>query len=491
MVDKNDEEIEEFIDGCSSKEFKDIESTKVIHSNLLVINEILEPLNEAEIFFENPTLKINKTVRNKLQIVIPQNKFINSEDLNIIKDIKYFQKTYEENADETNKTIEKVKNNFIELGKSVKSLIELIEKVKNEYFNTIKQMVTPIIDKIKNIEKFDTKRFDKETLKTFEKKKKELDNKIKSYDKNLANIIKELKEVFNRINKNIKSYLKLMNELDQPINTMIQEIEKIFNEFEDKSKLFVKILIESPEERPKAFELFEDIKKLNKLIIRKINEYETNLYVQEKELKNKKNECSNDFDNIKILNNESSKKLNNLIEDAKEVQKLVNELLEFCSLPQIKGEIKEYKGLQLDEIKKGVVEGTENIIEANKKLEVDITKLKKFVKEKEELINDLITLDLVFIMDITGSMRDHLNFAKEKIISIINLITSNSTMQVNLGFIGYRDDLDTKRYEYLIYPELTKEIEKVKVFISNAQVGGGGNCEDMAGGLNLALNFKL
>ena len=490
MVDKNDEEIEEFIDGCSSKEFKDIESTKVIHSNLLVINEILEPLNEAEIFFENPTLKINKTVRNKLQIVIPQNKFINSEDLNIIKDIKYFQKTYEENADETNKTIEKVKNNFIELGKSVKSLIELIEKVKNEYFNTIKQMVTPIIDKIKNIEKFDTKRFDKETLKTFEKKKKELDNKIKSYDKNLANIIKELKEVFNRINKNIKSYLKLMNELDQPINTMIQEIEKIFNEFEDKSKLFVKILIESPEERPKAFELFEDIKKLNKLIIRKINEYETNLYVQEKELKNKKNECSNDFDNIKILNNESSKKLNNLIEDAKEVQKLVNELLEFCSLPQIKGEIKEYKGLQLDEIKKGVVEGTENIIEANKKLEVDITKLKKFVKEKEELINDLITLDLVFIMDITGSMRDHLNFAKEKIISIINLITSNSTMQVNLGFIGYRDDLDTKIYEYLIYPELTKEIEKVKVFISNAQVGGGGNCEDMAGGLNLALNYK-
>ena len=135
-------------------------------------------------------MKINKTVRNKLQIVIPQNKFINSEDQNIIKDIKYFQKTYEENADETNSTIEKVKNNFIELGKSVKSLVELIEKVKNEYFDTIKQMVTPIIDKIKNIEKFDTKRFDKETLKTFEKKKKELDNKIKSYDKNLANIIK-------------------------------------------------------------------------------------------------------------------------------------------------------------------------------------------------------------------------------------------------------------------------------------------------------------
>ena len=101
----------------------------------------------------------------------------------------------------------------------------------------------------------------------------------------------------------------------------------------------------------------------------------------------------------------------------------------------------------------------------------------------------MISLDLVFVMDITGSMEKYLNFAKNKILQIIQLITKNSTMQVNLGFVGYRDDLDNK-VDYLIYPELTNEIEKVKNFISLARVGGGGNCEDMGGGLNTALKYE-
>ena len=488
-MDDKDEEIEELIEICDTQMYKSIESAKEIHSNFEVINEILEPLNEANIFFSNPGLKINKTLRYKLQIIVPQNKIINSEEQNLIKDIQYFQKNYEESAIETNNTIDKVKKNFIELSESVKSLTEIIEKVKNEYFVAIKQMVDPIINKIKNIEGFDCKKFDSETLKAFETKKKELDKKSKLYDKNLANIGKDLKDIFKQISANIKKYLDLLNSLDGPINTMIEEIEKIFNDFEDKSKLFISTLIDNPNEKDKAFETFKEIKKLNELISRSITQYEIKLNSGEKELKAKQIECSNDFDKIISSNEESSTKLNNLQQEAKEVQTLLNELLEFCSLPQLKNEIKEYKGLQLEEIKKKVIESTDNIMEANKKLEVDASKLKKYVKEKEELINELITLDLVFIMDITGSMGIHLEFAKTKILSIINLITKNSTVEVKLGFVGYRDYLDS-RDEYLIYPELTNEVEKVKQFISSAQVGGGGDCEDMPGGLTSALNYK-
>ena len=489
MEDK-DEEIEEFINGCNTEEYKKIESAQEFNSNFLVINEILEPLNETDIFFENPSLKINKTIRNKIQIIAPQNKIINQEDLNNIKDIEYIQKIYEENAIKINNTIDGVKSNFIDLSKSIKSLIELIEKVKNEYFSTIKQMINPIIEKIKNIEIFNSNKFDKDSKQKFETKKTELDIKIKSYDQNLTKIIKDLKDVFKKVNSNISKYLYLMNNLDNPINTMIIEIEKIFNDFEEKSKIFINILINSPSEREKAFEIFKEIKQSNKLIISSINQYESSLKSKEKELEEKKNECSNDFDKIIESNNESSKKLNDLQQEAKEVQKLLNELLKFCSLPQIRNEIKEYKGLQLDEIKKEVINGTDNIIQANKKIEVDVSKLRKYIKEKEELIDELISLDLVFIMDITGSMRNHLEFAKKNILSIINIITSNSTMKVNLGFVGYRDYLDTKQYRYLIYPEITDEIEKVKNFISSSQVGGGGDCEDMAGGLDSALNYK-
>lgn len=41
-----------------------------------------------------------------------------------------------------------------------------------------------------------------------------------------------------------------------------------------------------------------------------------------------------------------------------------------------------------------------------------------------------------------------------------------------------------------MYPELTNEVEKVREFIKSAVVGGGGNCEDMGGGLYSALNYK-
>ena len=487
-MDAKDEEIEELIETCDKMDFTEIKSTKEIKPTFEVINEILEPLNETEIFFENPGLKINKTLKYKLQIIVPNNK-INTEDQNLIKDINFFQKKYEENAVESNKTIDNVKNNFIDLSKSVKSLIELIEKVKNEFFETIKQMVNPIINEIKNIEKFDTKKFDPVTLQTFQNKKKILAKKIKTYDSKLTKIIKDLKEVFKKINTNIQKYLEIMNNLDKPINLMIEEIEKIFDKFEEKSKIFIDIIVNSPDQRDKAFENFNEIKALNNLIMDSIKQYESQLSLKEKELKAKKTECSNDFDKIIESNKESSKKLNNLLKEAKDVQNKLNELLEFCSLPKIKNVIKEYKGLQLEQIKKKVIENTDNIIEANKKIEVDVSKLKKYIKEKDEQINKLITLELVFIMDITGSMTNYLNFAKTKIISIIDLITKNSTVQVSLGFVGYRDYLDSD-CKYLIYPELTKDVKKVKEFISSAVTDGGGDCEDMVGGLNSALNYK-
>ena len=488
-MDENDEEIEELIEVCDSINFVDIESTKEIKPTFIVINEILEPLFETEIFFENPELKINKTIKNKLQLIAPNNKITNDEDKNLIKDINFFQKKYEESAAESNKTIENIKKYFIELSQSVKSLIDLIEKVKNEFFETIKQMVNPIIDKVKNVEQFDTKQFDSETLKTFKTKKKELDKKIKTYDSNLTRIIKDLKEVFKKVNSNIQKYVEILKNIDKPINLMIEDIEKIFDKFVEKSKIFIDILVNKPNEREKAFEAFKEIKTLNTLIINTINEFETNLSSKEKELETKKEECANDFDKVITLNNESSQKLNNVLQEAKDVQNQLNELLEFCSLPKIRNEIKEYKGLKLEPIKQKVIDNTEIIIEANKKIEVDISKLKQYIKEQDEQINKLITLELVFVMDITGSMRNYLNFAKEKIISIIDLITKNSTVQVSLGFVGYRDYLDSN-YEYLIYPELTKEVEKVREFIKSAVTAGGGDCEDMVGGLYSALSYK-
>ena len=89
---------EDFIESINKEEFKDIESSKDI-LNFEEVNEILEDLNEVKIFFENPNLKINKTIRNKLQFITHQKELI-KEDEKLIKDVKLFQKIYEENAEE-------------------------------------------------------------------------------------------------------------------------------------------------------------------------------------------------------------------------------------------------------------------------------------------------------------------------------------------------------------------------------------------------------
>ena len=177
-------------------------------------------------------------------------------------------------------------------------------------------------------------------------------------------------------------------------------------------------------------------------------------------------------------------------EDTKNIIREINDLLKFCwiktKVPQI---TKSLKGFQLYDIKSKMEEGTKNVIKANEKLEVNLNELKAFVKEKDELLNQIFSLDLVFIMDITGSMDKFLSFTKEKINSIINKITEESTVNVRLGFIGYRDDLDNKSYEYFKFPELSNDVAYFKNSLESVKVGGGGDCEDMAGGLTRALEY--
>ena len=100
--------IENFCNKINTDLFKKIYSAKEIRSNFESMNEILEPLNETKIFYENPELKITNTVRTKIQIITPK-KDLNKDDENLIKDIKCFQAGYEESAEETIKTIDNIK----------------------------------------------------------------------------------------------------------------------------------------------------------------------------------------------------------------------------------------------------------------------------------------------------------------------------------------------------------------------------------------------
>ena len=108
------------------------------------------------------------------------------------------------------------------------------------------------------------------------------------------------------------------------------------------------------------------------------------------------------------------------------------------------------------------------------------------------LIFFLITsLDLLFIVDITGSMDPYLKQVKNELINIINGIVNNCPgIDINLGFIGYEDF-----YEMHYDIDFTKDHEYIKNYIKRIYPEGGGSYypdEDVALALELALkkNWK-
>ena len=133
MEDDDDVKIDEFLDQLNLEEFQAVKSGKEIGSNFSALNEVLEPMNETQLIFENPELKIDEKIRNRVLVVIPM-KANNPEDDNFLKDIKLYKTIYELDAKKSNELVENVKENFKNLSGNVQALINSVEKSKKDYY---------------------------------------------------------------------------------------------------------------------------------------------------------------------------------------------------------------------------------------------------------------------------------------------------------------------------------------------------------------------
>ena len=106
------------------------------------------------------------------------------------------------------------------------------------------------------------------------------------------------------------------------------------------------------------------------------------------------------------------------------------------------------------------------------------------ISEKIKVIEKKTSLDLLFIMDLTGSMGPYINEIQTNLIYIMNKIIEQSVgISINLGFIGYRD-ID----EEYIDLDFTKDYSYIENQISDIIASGGGDDpEDVAWAFERAL----
>ena len=491
LDDELDFDVEDFFTTLSEEDFKKIMSAETITSNNNIISNALDAISEANLNSTNTDLIISGNGIKSLFLILPETKGLSKENKNKIKDIECFEKAYKNEGEKINSTILNIRNHFTELSKCIKELLDYIKSVYEQHSKDTKEMIKPIIKKKEGLDKIDEKKLPEEDKQGFKNKKKEFEQNFKNYDKKLNEVLLKLKGVFENIDSKIQSFKSGMDSMASPINEIVEHVNEIFEEFEQKSKTIIEILKNndvSKDDNEKMVSIFEDIKRYNPMIIELLKEKENFLEKNNKNLVKNIKECQKDSEKVKTINDEVTNSLKSFCEEAKDLIRQINDIRILFSLDEITNDVSEISGIQLDDFESKIIEGTQSLLQSNKKIKEELKNLREYIAEEDSKVISFVTLDLVFIMDITGSMKAFLQMAKDKIIAIIDNIRKHcGSVDVKLGFVGYRDYLDTN-HEYLKV-KLNKNAKEVRDYISKVEVGGGGDCEDMPGGLNIALNF--
>jgi len=137
----------------------------------------------------------------------------------------------------------------------------------------------------------------------------------------------------------------------------------------------------------------------------------------------------------------------------------------------------------------GFSKTSQALLDEKQKIESQLKK-QAYTRDVAKLKRTLESVDVLFVMDITGSMKDWIKEAKNKVVDIASAIKEKTGNfgHFRVGFVGYRDICDgTDRH--VIYP-FDDDPKKLADFLGTVRAFGGGNpLADVAGGLNAAQAY--
>ena len=461
-VDENADENEPIIISIKDLSFNEIESlmeSGVVEKNQILLNGIKDRIDNLLNVYENPNLEQNQ-INPNISFILPD--FLQNATKPALKiaksDIILYKRKYEELAKNINDFAYNISYSLQNLSFSLGDLRNEINEVFSQFEETFKNLCIPLI-LIQKLSNNKTRRLD-------------IDNEIEEYKNetdNLNNLYNELFEYISQETQIIEDEIKEIPNITLDIQNKIENDIFKYNEIINN--------ITEPDDIESIHDNLIDIKSSFLSTKNYLNDKRN--YLEEK-INNFDNEYRNrqlDFDQFKVQNDEI---IENIIESSNNIINSIissNENNSIIEVPDLNASsiISEhiihsiYKTYQV--IKEEEIETSQGII--------------RFIS----IINveEKTSLDLLFVMDITGSMKNYLEQAKKNVIDIINRILNECPgIDINLGYIGYKDFLDINDYVNI---DFTKEYQTLQNKIKNVQATGGegDGPEDVAWAMEMAL----
>lgn len=442
-----------------------------VKENYEIINIFIEKVTEMVRICENPQNELQLINRKQINFMVPV-EMRDSRDPQVY-DIKRFIhmciKKYTSELTDVNMLIKLAREQIKSLHEPFKKLQKEVIEYGEDFQSNMNNLAGPLKDKLDGVDTLKSKDRDKE----------------KEFKKGKENIIKSL----NDFGEEAKKYNGHYKEINENIKT---SIEKLLDKFDKLLKpvkecyLMMKNGIIEFENSNSEFKDLKNIKRMRKAI-EKINENTKNM--QDK------------LETIKQLYEKNEA----FVIEEQELSENMNKMREICKILKKKAEDIDQKINELrDKYKEKPIDpkgcnpkeaNTQNVIDGVKNGTESYEKAKEPIVDKIEEIPDFkpllqqFRLDILFIMDITSSMGEYLAQAKKGLIEMVDKIKASCpSVDIYLGFVGYRDfnDLDLgQKYEDF---DFTKQYDVITNGIKDVKADGGGDVpEDLAGAFDMSI----
>ena len=478
-----------------------IKLTKEISSNddqvINMVNNSIDGLECSLDVCNNP----NREVQIPFTKIYTENLNYSETDKLMVKVADRFygyKKSFEDSSQKVSEMVTNCRKKISGIKKPVEDIKVETENSYTKFKEAIDILLKPLTCVV---EGFDVEMLRKKELKDKDKLKRlkelldELKTTVEKYNTSLNGFNKDTLNLFQNVTQTDDAFSGFV---ETKMLQKVKEIPVLLNEgislLPDVSRRINKFNENIKKEKGDTTEKKQDFyDKILTEVLKKTKNVDDQIYNSDKGIDEDFKNLNEKVTNVKSVIEKNENAYNKYVKELKELGKkiieIVDEIRKLFDLEPLKINFDD-KNIQYPfyEYAKKLNKGFEEIQEIKKEIQKPM-KIVMVVFGKQ--IN-MVTLDLLFIMDITESMQDLLDETRNSIKYILDKIKRDSPgIDVRFAYEGYRDFADLKDGEKYYTIDFETDMDTFKKKLEGIVAkGGGDDAEDVAGGIFAGVNMS-